>query len=129
MDMEMETLVDSISPEYKEIENFVNIVIVSIFNFLLKNNFFSIKFQCHDTLNECFSGFTKPMPRNDLQTKKVLRNELITIFKSMDGSTDQIKNALKLYISLSSLAVNFNQSNVLFGFLENLIQAEVVKPM
>lgn len=69
------------------------------------------------------------MPRNDPQTKKALRNELITIFKNLDGSNDQIKNALKLYISLSSMAVNFNQSNVLFGLLEQLIKAEIVKPM
>lgn len=34
--MEMETLVDSISTEFKEIENFVNIVIVSTL-FLLKH--------------------------------------------------------------------------------------------
>ncbi|OTF83756.1 hypothetical protein BLA29_012024 [Euroglyphus maynei] len=93
----------------QSIENFIDLII--------HNN----------SLDECFSGFTKTSLKNDLTTKKLLQGKLISIFKDVEPNL--IECNIKFYIDNLSKTIGHKQSDLMFEFLEGIIKADLVKPI
>lgn len=81
----------------------------------------------YNSLDECFSGFTKTSPQNDFTTKKVLQEKLISIFKDVEPNL--VECNIKFYIDKMSKTIGHKQSDLLFEFLVGIIEADLVKPM
>nr|XP_027200115.1 mediator of RNA polymerase II transcription subunit 23-like [Dermatophagoides pteronyssinus] len=107
----MDSTTTTTNIDQKPIENFINLIIHN------------------HSLDECFSGFTKTSPQNDLTTKKIMQSKLISIFKDIIIEPNLLELNLKFYIDNLSRTIDHKQSDLMFEFLDGIINADLVKPM
>lgn len=58
--------------------------------------------------------------------KEVLTEQIINIYSII--SPGYVEEATKVYLASIAKLTNFNQSNLLFSFLETLIHKNILKP-
>ncbi|UXI17024.1 putative ATP-dependent RNA helicase [Sarcoptes scabiei] len=80
-----------------------------------------------ETLDQCFAGFTKVSSKLVVSNRETFKAKLIEMLKGLPSGS--VENSIKNFVHRLSFVYNNQQSDLFFTLLEDVIEAELVKPM